>query len=695
MSNRRASATEKPLAAGIRPPGAPSHFEPHLQGLRAVAVLLVVVYHFYPGRVSGGYIGVDIFFVISGYLITGQLARELARTGRIALPAFWAKRARRLLPASILVLVFATIMTLVVLPLSSLTTSLREILASILYVENWALAASAVDYLASSDESLVQHYWSLSLEEQFYILWPILLLAATWLAGRMRRANVLIGVVSAATILSFIFSVVYTATNPSEAYFSTFTRMWEFGVGAVLALLPSLRPRSATVSNLLGYSGFAVVLACGYLFNSSTPFPGYMAAIPVLATAAIIVSASRANRFDAARVLGVRPMRFIGDISYSVYLWHWPLIVIAPYIPGWGLGTINRIVLFISCFVLGWLTKKFVEDPARTWRFLAVRRPRVTYGFTLGAMALSALLVLAVFQVQFPKYQAAAAELRTIAVDPPECFGAAVSTGCENPELAASVIPSPGFGNADKPGHIECFVQLNDAEVRSCQFGSTDPAAPRVALIGDSHAYQYLEAMIALAGERGWSLTTFLKGACPWTTADVGGPSPAFIASCTGFRESLAETLATEKPYDAIFTAALAATPISAENPVGAAASGFSDAWTSQAQGAPIITIVDNPDLDDDPNKCLRLTDVADAANCAVPRDEVLAADDPLRLAAEGDDGVTLLDFTDTFCDETVCPVVIGGANVYRDQDHLTVTFAGTMGPFIGDAIDARLVTAG
>ena len=285
-----------------------------------MAVLAVTAVHAWPELLRGGFVGVDIFFVLSGYLITGQLARELARTGRIALPAFWAKRARRLLPASILVLVFATIMTLVVLPLSSLTTSLREILASILYVEN---------YLASSDESLVQHYWSLSLEEQFYILWPLLLLAATWLAGRMRRANVLIGVVSAATILSFIFSVVYTATNPSEAYFSTFTRMWEFGVGAVLALLPSLRPRSATVSNLLGYSGFAVVLACGYLFNSSTPFPGYMAAIPVLATAAIIVSASRANRFDAARVLGVRPMRFIGDISYSVYLWHWPLIVIA------------------------------------------------------------------------------------------------------------------------------------------------------------------------------------------------------------------------------------------------------------------------------------------------------------------------------------------------------------------------------
>ncbi len=685
MLNRQAKATPRPAERG--------HFEPHLQGLRAIAVLLVVVYHFYPGRLSGGYIGVDIFFVISGYLITGQLARELLRNGTIRLPAFWAKRARRLLPAAILVLIFATVMTLVVLPLSGLVESLREILASTFYIENWALAANAVDYLASTDESLVQHYWSLSLEEQFYILWPLLLLAATWLAARLKRPGVLAGVVGAASILSFIFSIAYTTTNSSQAYFSTFTRIWEFGVGALLALLPALRPRGAVMTNLLGYAGLAVVLGCGYLYNPSTPFPGYMAAIPALGTAAIIASARRESRFDLARVLSVRPMRFIGDISYSLYLWHWPLIVIAPYIPGWGLGTINRVVLFISCFVLGWLTKRYVEDPARTWTFLTAKRPRATYGFVLGAMALSALLVATVFLIQNPKYDAAAAELRTIAVHPPACFGAAVSTGCDNPALTASVIPSAGFGNADRPDHIECFVQLNDARVHPCTFGSKDPAAPRIALIGDSHAYQYLDAMIAQAERRGWSLTTYLKGACPWTTADVGGPTPAFIDSCTGFRSSLASTLANEKPFDAIFTAALAATPVIAGDPLKAAEAGFSDAWKTQAQGAPVVTIVDNPDLVDDPNKCLRLT--TDASTCAVPRADVLQKNDPLRRAAESGTNVTLVDLTDTYCDARVCHVVIGGANVYRDKDHLTVTFAGTIGPIIGDAIESRLTVRG
>ena len=687
MSDIRVAARDEPLVA----PRAAAHFQPHIQGLRAIAVLLVVVYHFWPGRLSGGYIGVDIFFVISGFLITGQLARELRRTGTIALPAFWAKRARRLLPASIAVLIFSTLATLFLLPLSGMVASLREILASTFYVENWALAAGSVNYLAAGDESLVQHYWSLSLEEQFYVFWPLILLGATWLGAKYfvrKQWGFLFSVVAGVSLLSLVASVLYTASNPAEAYFVTFTRVWEFGVGALLALLPKFRPRGAVLSNVIGYAGVAAILYAGYFYDRDTPFPGYFALLPVLGTAAIIVSDRQERWFDVGRMLGGRLQRFIGDISYSLYLWHWPLIVIAPFIPGWGLGTLNRIALFLACFVLAWLTKKYVEDPARGWTYLTSRRPRVTYAWSLGAMALTALLVAGTFAIQNPRYQAAATQLEQIAENPPECFGAASSTGCENPELAASVIPSPGFGNADEPTRDECFVQLNDSAVVGCEFGATNADAPRVALIGDSHAYQYIEAMIDLAEENGWALTTYLKGACPWTTAEVGGPSAAFTSSCAAFQDNLAAELAEVEPYDAIFTAALAATPIVAADPVVAGADGYADAWTTQAQGAPIVTIVDNPDLADDPNKCLQRSDAAD---CTVPREDVLSEEDPLAIAAAATPGVTLLDFTDTFCSADECFVVIAGANVYRDQDHLTVTFAGTMGPFIGEAITAAI----
>lgn len=662
----------------------PIHFQPHIQGLRAIAVLLVVVYHFWPGRLSGGYIGVDIFFVISGFLITGQLARELERTGTVRLPTFWAKRARRLLPASIAVLVFSSLMVLFILPLSSLSASVREILASTFYVENWALAANAVDYLASGEATLVQHYWSLSLEEQFYVIWPLLLLGAVWLGAKYfaaRKIAALLVVVAVVTVLSLASSVIMTSIDPAAAYFVTFTRMWEFGIGAALALLPRLRPLGAWWSNLIGYAGLALILGSAYFFDATTPFPGYMALIPVLGTAAVLVSSRSKHWWDIGSVLSGPPQRFIGDISYSLYLWHWPLIIIAPFVPGWGLGTVNRIALFLACFLLAWLTKKFIEDPTRQWRYFTERKPRYTAGLAVGLMLVSTLFVGTAWVVNQPKYEAAAAELADIRAQLPECFGALSASGCDNPELADVIIPSPGFGNADRPGHGECFVQLNASDVVGCEFGSKEANAPRIALIGDSHAYQYIETMIALADEKGWALTTYLKGACPWNAAEIGGPSLSFTNSCATWKKNLEAELDEQPAYDAIFTAALAATPYPGSD-ADQAAAGFVEAW-AQAKGAPIVTIVDNPDLSDDPNKCLRLNS---AAECTEPRDQVLDERDPIAIA--GTSAYALLDFTDIYCDDESCFVVISGANVYRDQDHLTVTFALSMKDFIGEAMD-------
>jgi len=709
-SLRRSQAASDPASgdaravAGATP--APTHFLPHLQGLRAIAVLLVVVYHFWPGRLQGGYIGVDVFFVISGFLITGQLARELERSGRIGLPGFYAKRVRRLLPAAVTVLIFSALATLFILPLSSLGENLREILASTFYVENWALAANSVDYLAAANEAtLVQHYWSLSLEEQFYLIWPLLLLGASWLGVKYwsgKRWNALLALVVTVSILSLAFSIIYTQTNAAQAYFVTFTRMWEFGAGAILALLPRLRPTKAWLSNLLGYGGIAVVLGCGYFYDKATPFPGYAAVLPVLGTMAIILASHRARWFDAGSVLSFRPVSFIGDISYSLYLWHWPLIIIAPFVPGWGLSTINRLVLFVLCFVIAWLTKKFIEDPTRAWRPLVTRKPRATFAVMLAGMAVVSLVVGITSVVQQPKYDAAAAELRSTLETLPDCFGAASGgtdglapiDACSNPDLAGQIIPSPGFGNADRPQHPDCLVTLNDSTLTSCEFGdTTSDAAPRVAIIGDSHAYSLLDPLIQLAETKGWHLTTYLKGACPWSTTPIAG-GDAFSASCADWRANLDSELASVQPYDVIFTAALADHTLDADGSAAAAeTAGFVEAWTPQlTQGAPVVTLVDNPSWETDPNKCLR---ISDAASCTEPRKDGLGEVDPLASAArqlkDGGSDVTLLDFSDMYCDAEDCFPVIGGANVYRDQDHLTRTFAFTLAPFIESAIDAAL----
>jgi hypothetical protein len=462
--------------------------------------------------------------------------------------------------------------------------------------------------------------------------------------------------------------------------------VWEFGAGAILALLPKWRPRGAIWPNVLGYAGLVAILIASYRYGPNTPFPGTAAIVPVLGAVAVIAS-SRAERWwDIGSVLGGRPQRFIGDISYSVYLWHWPLIVIAPFIPGWGLDGINRIALLVASFVLGWLTKRYIEDPARTWTVLLRRPPRATYAFMGALMLVSTLFVAGTFAVQNPKYQAAAAELTSISADPPACFGAEASADCQNPKLATAVIPSAGFGNADKPGHDECFVQLNESAVTACKFGSTAADAPRVALIGDSHAYQYIETMISLAKAKGWALTTYLKGACPWNTTPIGGPSPAFTDSCQQWLGNLKATLAKQPTYDAIFVTALHDTPYVTTGGEAAIAAGFSSAW-KQAKGAPIVALVDNPDFLSDPNKCLRLSSPKE---CTEQRKDVLAPTDPIAVAAKAS-GASLLDFTDKYCDAKECFSVVGGANVYRDQDHLTVTWTRTLSAQIGTAITAVL----
>lgn len=669
-----------------------------MQGLRAIAVLLVVIYHFWPGRLPGGYVGVDVFFVISGFLITGHLMRELTATGGVRLAQFWARRARRLLPASLLVLLVCAVAvsTPYLFPVSGLQREISEILASTFYVENWYLAFSSADYLNhGGDPTTVQHYWSLSLEEQFYVMWPLLMLLAAWIgvkAFRGRRRAAILIVLGGVSILSLVFCIVFTATQPAPAYFVTFGRMWEFGLGAMLALVPALKVKNPWLSFVLGWAGVLALVFTAFRFDQNTPFPGYTALLPALGAAAIIAASNTGRWWQPTRVLALRPARFVGDISYSLYLWHWPLIVIAPSVPFWGLTIYHRVALLVLCFVLAWLTKRWVEDPMRRWKVLTGRRPRVTLFTALGAMLAVAAVAGAGWALNAASYRAGVQQIAELREDPPVCFGAAsvLEADCAGTDFGDAILPSPGFAGADKPADEQCFVQLNNAEAVSCTFGSEDPDAPVVALVGDSHAFQLLSTFERMATDNGWRLVTYFKGACPWNTTPLstGG---AFGAACAEWREQVIAAL-DETPPDAVFTAAIATTPYASagyDSAYDAAVAGYREAWSAMtSKGVPVITVVDNPVWETDPNKCLR---TRDADDCAGARDEVLVADDPLRGAAEGMDGVELLDFTEVFCDEDSCFPVVGGANLYRDQDHLTVSFVDTLRPWYEAAIGAAL----
>lgn len=676
----------------------PSRFLPHVQGLRAIAVLFVVLYHFWPGRLPGGYVGVDIFFVISGFLITGHLMRELTATGTVRLAQFWARRARRLLPASLLVLLFCALVAMspYLTPTSALPAEVKEIIASTFYVENWSLAFSSADYLGNGGEpTTVQHYWSLSLEEQFYVLWPLLMLLAAWIAVKWMRGNVrrvVLVTLAIVTVASFVFCVVFTLTNPAPAYFVTFGRMWQFGVGAIIALVPLLRVQNPLISFVLGWGGVLLLLYVAFRFDGQTPFPGYMAALPTLGAAAIIMASNTTRWWYPTRILAIRPARFVGDISYSLYLWHWPLIIIAPSVPFWGLTIYHRVALLVICFVLAWLTKKFVEDPVRSWKVLTSRPARVTLWSSLVAMVLVAGTAGLAWGVNAPAYREGVQAIQQLRENPPECFGAAsvLDDACAVVDPGDTILPAPGFAGVDRPSDEQCFIQLNDSRAQACEFGSDAPDAPRIALVGDSHAYQLLSTFQRMADERGWHLTTYFKGACPWNTTPLSTPG-AFGEACSTWRDGVIDAMASSD-FDAVFTAAIATTPYSSagyDSSYDAAVAGYRNAWSAMTdRGIPVITVVDNPVWETDPNKCLR---TRDAAECSGARSDVLVTNDPLRAAADGATDVTLLDFTDVFCDDDSCFPVVGGANLYRDQDHLTVSFVDTLAPWYTAAIESAL----
>jgi hypothetical protein len=530
-------------------------------------------------------------------------------------------------------------------------------------------------------------------------MWPLIMLLAAWIGVkwfRGERRRTVITALGIVTVVSFVFCVAFTITNPAPAYFVTFGRMWQFGVGALIALVPMLRVRNAIVSFVLGWAGILLLLYVAFTFDAQTPFPGYMAALPTLGAAAVIAASNTDRWWYPTRILAIRPAQFVGDISYSLYLWHWPLIVIAPSVPFWGLTIYHRVALLGLCFVLAWLTKRFVEDPARGWKVLTTRPPRVTLWSALAAMIVVALVASTAWLVNAPLYNQGTRDIATLQENPPECFGAAsvLDDSCADADFGSEILPAPGFAGIDRPEHPQCFVQLTDSRPVSCTFGSDDADAPRIALIGDSHAYQLLSTFQRMADANGWQLVTWFKGACPWNTTPLSTPG-AFGAACTEWRDRVQNAI-DDADLDAVFTAALATTPYSSagyDSSHDAAVAGYREAWsTVMDRGIPVITVVDNPVWETDPNKCLRTRDVAE---CDGVRSDVLVADDPLKDAASGLDAATLLDFTDVYCGAELCAPVVGGANIYRDQDHLTVTFADTLAPWYLDAIETALAKRG
>lgn len=681
-----------------------------IQALRALAVSLVLVYHLFPGSLTGGYIGVDVFFVISGFLITSHLLASPPRGGRDLL-TFWGRRIRRLLPASLLVLAVTLVATRLLAPPTMWGETARQVTAAAEYRVNWLLASDAVDYLAAENApSPVQHFWSLSVEEQFYLGWPVLVLVLGVLANRFgRRRVVFLTGLAVVCLTSLAWSVHQTTTNPAAAYFVTPTRIWELGAGGLLAAWGARRGAGragASGRTVLAWTGLAMIAASALLFDGSTAFPGWRALLPVLGVVAVIAAYAESGTGSPGPLLATRPVQWLGDVSYSVYLWHWPLIALVPFVLETS-GPADELVVAALTLVLAALTKTWVEDPFRTAAWS--RRLGATY--LAGAVGMALVVGLAALQSAEVDRDRAddRAELARAERDAGPCFGAAALARPEAcTESTGDPVPSPALAPRDKSAAYKklddggnCFAFVPSFPTRTCRFGPSD-AEVRIALVGNSHAGQWLPALQEVAGPRGWEVTTYLASQCAMSDVAQQFDTAAHGDACRRWVRRTADRVVADRPDVVVLTnrISVAAEDHSYDSSDDAYRAGYRRVLRRlSAAGLPVLVLHDTPTPGDagvasvpdcvaehldDPSAC------SGARSAWVPRD-------PAHDLARSADlpGVSAVDLTDRICRPERCDAVVGGVLVYFDASHLTATYARTLAPYLAPSVEAALPAEG
>ncbi|GGB84352.1 hypothetical protein N798_09755 [Knoellia flava TL1] len=686
LAPTRAERHQKPRPA--------SDFRPDIQGLRAIAVGLVVLYHLWPKRLSGGYVGVDVFFVISGFLITSHIHREIVSTGHLRVTRFWARRIRRLLPASLLVLVLSGLGVLLFAPSTTWAQTAREIAASALYVQNWQLATSAVDYMALDNvPTVAQHFWSLSVEEQFYAVWPVLilgLLAVMRLRGHRDTRKAVLAGLALLSVASLTWSVVSTLQDQAFAYMSTFTRVWEFAAGGITALaLVSLRRPGATVAAWLG---LAAVVGSGSVLTEASLFPGWVALFPVLGTVALLVSGAET---PVGRVLATRPMTFVGDISYSVYLVHWPLIVLVPHLTGHPLRWTEKLLILVATLGLAWLSKTWVEDPLRTGPLLS-KAPRRAFVFALTAMALVVGSTTTWGAVLEQREQRAATEAAQRIEAGERCLGPRAlvpEDGCSSVAGDGPLVSPPEavVAQSKDPLFTRCQQSLGNPALLDCVLGDPSGAKGTIALVGDSHAGALIPTVDELGKRRGLKVVVHTKGSCPATDARrtvEGETSDERQASCTAYNAAVDEALLADASVSLVLTSSYTraygweGTGDGPETGIAGFASRY-ERWRSA--GKQVVVIADVPATAGEPVPNCIAQHLNDPEACAVPRAEAVVPD--LAVSAAERAGAPVVDLNDLFCDAASCYSQVGDVIVYRDRSHLSIEYARMLAPFL----DSRL----
>ena len=700
-----------------------SVFRGDIQGLRAVAVLLVALDHASIEPFHGGFIGVDVFFVISGFLITSLLLSEAVRDGRISLTGFYARRARRILPA-------ATVVTLATIAASVFFLSGVDAIGAIedavwatFFAANIKFAHDGTDYFqADAAPSPLQHYWSLAVEEQFYLVWPLLVLMLCLLvrrrqpdrgrhAARTPRSGVTVAAVvllAAVVLASFTWSVVSTRSDAVPAYFSPFTRAWELGLGALTACLaPVLRRAPRGVLTVVSWLGLGGVLGAALTYDSDTLFPGYAAALPVVGTAFLLAGGLTPAPWGPQRLLALAPMRIVGDWSYSFYLWHWPALIIAGAvwhpISGW-----SGLVVLAGALALSGVSYQVVEDPVRRMGVLAVRPAR---GLVLyPAVVVLMLPLMAAAHTVVVKINATTGDWITTSSfgqhrgDPKPHFSpdpavalveASVLAARNGAEIPRGLSPAPLAADDRKPdvGECEYYPGFKD---KLCPRG--DLSADRtLVLVGDSHARQWIPALDVLTEKYGYRAYYLVRIGCPGADVTpwlkVGGPS----TGCERFQDWAVDQVERLQPAVTIIGSESGSNRgytdedgTLVEDPDQTASmfeKGMERSVTRlAAHSGRVVYIGDPPATDFQVSVCLSKRD-ASLRRCLAGRDPRSLEMTEAGRAGAVRAGADYVDPTPWFCVDDDCPAVIGHFVPRRDLAHVTVEYA----QHLTSALDRRL----
>jgi peptidoglycan/LPS O-acetylase OafA/YrhL len=777
---RRAGSPEAtpelgPTYAGTERPG----FRPDIEGLRAVAILLVVAYHAGLTPLPGGYIGVDVFFVISGYLITSHLTREAAATGTLNITRFYAHRALRLLPAATLVIATTLTATWFWLPATRLKAITADAITANAYLINYRLAHLGTDYrTATTPPSPLQHYWSLAVEEQFYLLIPLLVLAAALLTrgpGTFRALTTTL--IAAITAASLYQSITRTGPDPVNAYFGAPTRAWELGTGALLALLAprvveALRGRTGRgappASSPLGALGsfgrsahpadrapagdaavpgaalpvaahasaypgpfraqpdgmsqealratgvalrLAGLVAIAYAalrFGEATPFPGYHALVPVLGAVAVIAAGVLGPVTDDedARpfgplgnpgLLGSPVLTAIGARSYSWYLWHWPCLMIAPYLLGRDLGVVARLVAVAVAFGLAALTYALVEKPVRNDAELRANPARagiLALGLTAAVVSLALIVPLLPARTSLGFGTASEVSLSGDASARAKALAAKIKAANGVQNLPANLTPSLKAAAFDDPSiyHDGCHVDLKPTvSPRYCESFGDKRSKKIVVLFGDSHAAQWFPAMDALAKKRRWRLAVFTKGACAAAAVRIYLPAVRRgYDECVTWRANAFARIRQLHPVLVVMS-----TNADGGNALGVSGSqdqAWVKAWQQtdqklKARGTRIAYLQDTPWPKENVPDCVAQHPRA-IQRCAQSEKQATANPRRAKVAdALKGAGAIVVNPLPWFCDQNACPVVVGNILVYKDDSHISTTYAKLLAPLLSEQL--------